>query len=163
HGRRGQHQRCRQTREIELEHVGAVVERLAEIGAEEMRDEADVLDPQRPIETKLISDRFEVGRARAGLREQHGGMARGPDQEEDRQREEEERDGRQSEPLEDELLHSVLVCPLTTGCWTLLRAGEVRAPKSDGIMPDSTSVSTSCRVNTGTCFRRFEGSAPVDA
>src|SRR5262249_26225714 len=111
----------------------------------------------------LISNRLQVRGAGAGLREQHRGIAGDPDQEEDRQREEEERDRREPQPLEDELLHSVLVCLLATGCWTLLRAGEVRAPKSDGVMPDSLWVSASERVNPGTdrqAFGRSWGRSP---
>src|SRR5207253_8684551 len=101
----------RQSREIELEDVRAVVERLAEVAANEMRDEAHVLDPERPVEAELRANRVEVRLAGAGLGEEHRGIAGDAHQEKDRQREQKERDERQSHSLDDELLHSIL--PLT--------------------------------------------------
>jgi len=63
-----------------------------------MRDEACVLDPERPVEAELRSDRVEVrwlapgsARSTADRRDAH--------QQEDCQRQEKERDDRQPEPL----------------------------------------------------------------
>ena len=55
-----------------------------------------------------VANRVEVRLAGAGLGEEHGGIAGDPHQQEDRQRQEEERDDRQPEPLDDESLHRVL-------------------------------------------------------
>jgi hypothetical protein len=72
-----------------------------------MGEEARVLRIERLVEAELLSNRVEVRLAGAGLGEEHGGIAGDAHQQEDGQRQENERDDRQSEPFDDESLHRV--------------------------------------------------------
>src|SRR5712692_7192554 len=96
-----------QARAVELEDVGPVVERLAEVAASEMGEEAPVLHPERLVEAELLPDRRQVVGARPGLGEEHGRVAGDAHEDEDRQREEEERDEGEAHALHDESPHGV--------------------------------------------------------
>src|SRR5712692_3481971 len=96
-----------QARAVELEDVGPVVERLAEVAASEVGEEAPVLHPERLVEAELLPDRRQVVGARPGLGEEHGRVAGDAHEDEDRQREEEERDEGEAHALHDESPHGV--------------------------------------------------------
>ena len=105
HGDHAQHQRVRQPGQVQLEDGGPVVERAAEVALEEVRHEAHVLHSDRSIEAELSLQRVDVRLAGARLDQQRGRVAGDAHEQEDRQRQEEQREQRIAEALEDERLH----------------------------------------------------------
>ena len=87
--------------EVELEHRRAVVERLAEVAAEQARHEEPVLHPERLIQAELLADGVDVGLAGSGLHQQRGRVAGDADEQEDGQRQQQQREQRVAEPPSD--------------------------------------------------------------
>jgi len=104
-------QRVRQALEVQLEHRRAVVEGAAEVRAQEALDEHRVLHEERLVQAEVRADRVDVGLAGAGLDEQHGRIAREPDEDEERRRQHDEREQRVADPSDDESLHGFPLTP----------------------------------------------------